>query len=140
MKSFYPTPGQIEQRWYLVDAEGKILGRLASQVASILRGKNKPTYTPSVDTGDYVIVINAGKVGVTGKKLKDKIYYRHTGYPGGIKSITLEELKAVKPEEVIKKAVWGMLPKGRLGGKMFKKLKVYAGDIHPHVAQQPEEL
>jgi large subunit ribosomal protein L13 len=128
----------VQQSWYLVDAENKVLGRLASELAKILRGKNKPEFTPHVDTGDYIVVINAEKVNLTGNKLKDKVYYHHSGYPGGIKSITAEDLKAKRPEDIIRLAVKGMLPKNRLGRKVFKKLKVYAGAEHPHQAQQPK--
>jgi len=130
----------VQKNWYLVDAENKVLGRLASELARILRGKNKPTFTPHVDTGDYIIVINADKVNLTGKKWKEKVYYRHSGYPGGIKSISAENLKAKRPEDLIRLAVKGMLPKNRLGRKLFKKLKVYAGDEHPHQAQQPKHI
>jgi len=130
----------VQRNWFLVDAENKVLGRLASELANILRGKNKPTFTPHVDTGDCVIVINADKVNLTGKKWKDKIYYRHSGYPGGIKSISAENLKAKRPEDLIRYAVKGMLPKNRLGRKLFKKLKVYAGGEHPHQAQQPKHI
>ncbi len=140
MKTYIPKKGEIEKKWYIVDAKGKVLGRIASEIAKLLRGKNKPQYTPFLDTGDFVIVINAEKVKVTGKKERDKIYYSHSGYPGGLKERRLEELRAKKPEEIIKKAVWGMLPKNALGRKMFKKLKVYRGDEHPHKAQKPEKL
>lgn len=140
MKTYLPTKDDIKQKWYLVDANDKILGRLATRIASILRGKNKPMYTKFLDTGDYVVVVNAERVAVTGKKLDDKIYYHHTQYPGGIKEIALKDLLKKKPEDVIKKAVWGMLPKGSLGRKMFKKLKVYAGEVHPHQAQLPEKI
>ena len=139
MKSFIAKPAEVERKWYVVDAEGKTLGRLASEVASILRGKKKPTYTPHVDCGDYVIVINAEKVEVTGKKRKEKIYKRHTGQPGGLREITFEKLQAKKPEEIIRHAVKGMLPDGKLGRQMFKKLKVYAGPEHAHAAQKPEK-
>ena len=138
MKSFIAKPAEVERKWYVIDAEGKTLGRLASEVASILRGKKKPIYTPHVDCGDYVIVINAEKVEVTGKKRKEKIYKRHTGYPGGLREITFEKLQAKKPDEIIRHAVKGMLPDGKLGRQMYKKLKVYAGAEHPHTAQQPE--
>ena len=138
MSSFIAKPQEVERKWYVVDAEGKNLGRMASQIAAILRGKNKPTYTPHVDCGDYVIVINADKVAVTGKKRSEKIYKRHTGYPGGLRETTLGEMRANKPEEIILHAVRGMMPKGRLGRQMFKKLKVYAGPEHPHAAQKPE--
>ena len=138
MKSFMASPSTIEREWYVVDATGHTLGRLASEIATILRGKNKPTYTPHIDTGDNVIVINAEKVEVTGKKRKEKIYKRHTGYPGGLREITFEKLQAKKPEEIIRHAVKGMLPKGPLGRQMYKKLKVYAGPEHNHAAQKPE--
>jgi large subunit ribosomal protein L13 len=140
MKSFIAKPAEVERKWYVVDAEGKTLGRMASEIASVLRGKNKPIYTPHVDCGDYVIVINAEKVEVTGKKRKEKIYKRHTGYPGGLRETTFEKLQARKPEEIIKHAVKGMLPDGKLGRQMFKKLKVYAGPVHAHEAQKPEAL
>ena len=129
-----------ERKWVLVDAEGKILGRMAAEIAAILRGKTKPVYTPHVDAGDFVVVINAEKVALTGRKWSQKIYYRHSGYPGGIKAISAEKLRQGKPEEIIRKAVWGMLPKNRLGRKLIKKLKVYAGPDHPHGAQRPEPL
>lgn len=138
MKSYIAKPQEVERKWYVIDAEGKNLGRLASEVASILRGKRKPIYTPHVDTGDYVIIVNADKVAVTGKKMEQKVYKHHTGYPGGLKEITLEKLLDRKPEEVLKHAVKGMLPKGRLGRQMFTKLKVYAGPEHKHQAQKPE--
>lgn len=140
MRTFMAKKGSVEQNWYVVDAENKVLGRLATELARILRGKHKPDFTPHVDTGDYVIVINAEKVNLTGNKLKDKVYYSHSGYPGGIKSITAENLKAKKPEALIRLAVKGMLPKNRLGRKLFKKLKVYAGGEHPHQAQQPKPI
>lgn len=140
MKSFIAKPETVERKWYVVDAEGQTLGRLASQVAAVLRGKNKPTYTPHVDCGDNVIVINAEKIAVTGKKLHDKIYVTYSGFPGGKKEATLQEMLDKKPEEVIKHAVKGMLPNGRLGRQMFKKLHVYAGPEHMHEAQKPEEL
>ncbi|HEY8363196.1 MAG TPA: 50S ribosomal protein L13 [Tissierellaceae bacterium] len=138
MKSYMAKANEVDRKWYVIDAEGKVLGRLASEVAKILRGKHKPTYTPYVDTGDYVIVINADKVKLTGKKLEKKEYIYHTGYPGGLKRIPYEELLKRKPEKVIELAVKGMLPKNRLGRKMFKKLKVYAGPEHKHQAQKPE--
>ena len=140
MKSFIAKPAEVERKWYVVDADGKTLGRLASEVASVLRGKNKPTFTPHVDCGDYVIVINAEKVAVTGKKRAEKIYKKHTGYPGGLREITFDKLQQKKPEEIIRHAVMGMLPDGALGRQMFKKLKVYAGAEHPHTAQKPETL
>ncbi len=139
-KTYYPSEGSVEKRWYIVDAEGKTLGRVASRIARLLRGKHKPVYTPGMDTGDFVIVVNAEKIRVTGKKLSDKVYYSHSGYPGGIRAITLGKLLAEKPEEAIRKAVWGMLPRGRLGRRMFKKLKVYSGPVHPHSAQKPQEI
>jgi large subunit ribosomal protein L13 len=135
--SYIAKPHEIEHKWYVIDAEGKTLGRLATEAASILRGKKKPVYTPHVDTGDYVIVINAEKVEVTGKKRKEKIYKRHTGYPGGLREITFEKLQAKNPEEIIRHAIKGMMPEGRLGRQMFKKLKIYAGPEHPHTAQTP---
>jgi large subunit ribosomal protein L13 len=138
MSSFIAKPHEVEKKWYVVDAEGRTLGRLASEIASILRGKKKPIFTPHVDTGDYVIVVNAEKVAVTGKKRKEKIYKRHTGYPGGLREITFEKLQARKPEEIIRHAVKGMMPKGRLGRQMYKKLRVYAGPEHGHAAQKPE--
>ena len=139
MKSYIAKPAEVERKWYVIDAEDKTLGKIASEVASILRGKKKPIYTPHVDTGDYVIVINAEKVRVSGKKKDKKILKSHSGYPGGLKETTLRELRAKKPEEIIRHAVKGMMPKGKLGRQMFKKLKVYAGPEHPHTAQNPEE-
>lgn len=140
MKSFMASPSTIERKWYVVDATGHTLGRLSSEIASILRGKNKPTYTPHIDTGDYVIVVNADKIQVTGKKLDQKIYYHHSDYVGGMKETTLREKLAKKPEEVIRLAVKGMLPKGPLGRSMITKLHVYAGPDHKHQAQKPEVL
>ncbi len=140
MKSFMASPSTIERKWYVVDATGHTLGRLASEIASILRGKNKPTYTPHIDTGDYVIVVNADKIQVTGKKLDQKIYYNHSDYVGGMKETTLREKMAKKPEDVIYLAVKGMLPKGPLGREMITKLHVYAGADHKHQAQKPEVL
>lgn len=140
MKTYSARPKDIKREWFLVNAEGKTLGRLASEIAKILRGKHKPIYTPHLDCGDYVIVINADKIRVTGRKLDQKIYYRHSGYPGGLKSISLRDQLQKHPERVLEAAVRGMLPKNRLGRKMFKKLKVYAGDSHPHQAQQPKTL
>lgn len=140
MKSFMASPSTMERKWYVVDAEGKTLGRLASEVANVLRGKNKPTYTPHIDTGDYVIVVNAEKIQVTGKKLDQKIYYHHSEYVGGMKEATLREMMQKKPEFVITHAVKGMLPKGPLGRQMLKKLHVYAGPEHNHAAQKPETL
>ena len=140
MKTYFATPQNAEHKWYLVDASGKVLGRLVSQIATYLRGKHKPEYTPHVDTGDYIVVINAEKVKVTGKKEKEKIYYRHSGYPGGIKETTLESLRAKDPTRLIELAVKGMLPKNPLGREMFRKLKVYSGPSHPHKAQHPKEI
>ena len=140
MKTFMASPATIDRKWYVVDAEGKTLGRLASEVAKVLRGKNKAIFTPHIDTGDYVIVVNAEKVKVTGKKLDQKIYYRHSEYVGGMKETTLKEMLAKHPERVIEFAVKGMLPKGPLGRQMYKKLFVYAGPDHKHVAQKPETL
>lgn len=140
MKTFMASPSTIEQKWYVVDATGYTLGRLASEVAKILRGKNKPTYTPHIDTGDYVIVVNAQNIKVTGKKLDQKVYYQHSDYVGGMKETTLRDMLANKPVNVIEHAVRGMLPKGPLGREMFTKLHVYAGAEHPHAAQKPEEL
>lgn len=130
----------IKRAWFVVDLEGKVLGRAATEIARVLRGKHKAIYTPSVDTGDFVVVVNADKVKLTGTKMADKVYYSHTGFPGGIRSITAEKLVAKKPEDLIKKAVKGMLPKNKLGRQMFRKMKVYAGVEHPHAAQQPKEL
>ncbi|HEV8154179.1 MAG TPA: 50S ribosomal protein L13 [Gaiellales bacterium] len=140
MKTYTAKPREIEQAWRLVDADGQILGRLATEIADTLRGKNKPAYTPHVDTGDFVIVVNAEKVRVTGKKLEQKIYYRHSGYPGGLRERTLAEQLARRPEEVIRKAVKGMLPKNKLAAAQLRKLKVYAGPEHPHAAQNPAPL
>ena len=140
MKTFIASPSTIEKKWYVVDATGYTLGRLAAEVAKVLRGKNKPTYTPSIDTGYYVIVTNAANIKVTGKKLDQKMYYKHSGYVGGLTETTLREMLATKPEEVIEHAVRGMLPKGPLGREMFTKLHVYAGAEHAHAAQKPEEL
>ena len=140
MKSYMASPATIDRKWYVVDAEGCTLGRLSSEVASVLRGKKKPIFTPHIDTGDYVIVINAEKIKVTGKKLDQKIYYHHSDYVGGMKETTLKEMLAKKPERVIELAVKGMLPKGPLGREMYKKLFVYAGPEHKHEAQKPEVL
>ena len=140
MKSFMASPSNIERKWYVVDATGHTLGRLSSEIASILRGKNKPTFTPHIDTGDYVIVVNADKIKVTGKKLDQKVYYNHSDYVGGMKETTLREKMAKKPEDVIYLAVKGMLPKGPLGREMITKLHVYAGADHKHQAQKPEVL
>ena len=140
MKTFMASPATIERKWYVIDAEGLTLGRLSSEVAKILRGKNKPIFTPHIDCGDYVIITNASKIKVTGKKLDDKIYYRHSDYVGGFKSTTLREMEATKPEEVIRLAVKGMLPKGPIGRQMIKKLHIYAGPEHKQAAQKPEVL
>ena len=139
MNTFVPKKDDIERKWYVVDAEGQVFGRVASQVASILRGKNKPYYTPNMDTGDYVIIINADKLVLTGKKLDQKVYYHHSGYAGGLKETKYRKLMAEKPEFAIRRAVVGMLPKGPLGRQMAKKLKVYAGSEHEHAAQKPEK-
>ena len=140
MKTYMAKASDVQHKWYVVDAEGVVLGRLASQVASILRGKNKPIYTPHVDTGDYVIILNADKVVLTGKKLDQKIYYKHSGFAGGLKETPYRRLLAEKPEFAVQHAIIGMLPKGPLGRKMAKKMKVYAGTEHEHAAQQPEVL
>ena len=140
MKTFSAKPETVKRDWYVVDAEGLTLGRLATEVASRLRGKHKPEYTPHVDTGDYIVIINAEKVHVTGNKVQDKIYYSHSGFPGGIKSINFEKLIQRAPERVIESAVKGMLPKNPLGRAMYRKMKVYKGTAHPHAAQQPHEL
>jgi large subunit ribosomal protein L13 len=140
MKTWNAKPGEVERRWYVVDAEGRTLGRLATEIADTLRGKHKPQYTPHVDTGDFVVVVNADKVAVTGKKLDDKIYYRHSGYPGGLKQRTLREQLDRRPTEVIRRAVKGMLPRNRLGRAQLRKLRIYAGAEHPHEAQKPEPL
>jgi large subunit ribosomal protein L13 len=139
MKTFVPKKDDIEKKWWLVDADGKILGRLATQVAILLRGKNKPQFSNFIDTGDFVVVINAAKVSVTGRKLAKKEYFSHSQFPGGLKTEILEDLLAKKPEEAIKRAVWGMIPKNKLGRAVYKKLKVYRGSEHPHVAQSPQE-
>jgi large subunit ribosomal protein L13 len=140
VKTRFAKKGDVERKWYVVDATDKILGRLASRIATYLRGKHKPQFTPNVDTGDFIVVINAEKVKLTGKKLDKKIYYHHTGYPGGLKAETARSRLQRKPEQVIMDAVWGMLPKNRLGRKLLKKLKVYRGPEHPHSAQNPEPL
>jgi large subunit ribosomal protein L13 len=139
MRTFIPKKDDIEKTWWLVNAEGKVLGRLATEVADLLRGKKKPQFTPHLDTGDFVVVVNAEKIKVTGRKLDQKTYYSHSQYPGGIKEETLRGLLERKPEDVIKKAVWGMIPKGKLGRSVYKKLKVYRGPSHPHEAQNPRE-
>jgi large subunit ribosomal protein L13 len=140
MRTYFPKKGDIEQRWFVIDAEGKILGRLSTIIARILSGKNKPIYTPFLDTGDHVIVINAEKIVLTGKKESDKIYRSHSQYPGGLKERAARFVRAQKPEAMIEEAVWGMLPKSKLGRKMLKKLKVYRGTNHPHQAQKPERV
>lgn len=140
MSSYVQKPHEVERKWYLVDATDKTLGRLSSKIASMLRGKHKPIFTPHVDCGDYVVVINVEKVKVTGKKLEDKEYKRHSGYPGGLKTVTLEKMLEDKPEDVMIHAVKGMLPKGKLGRQMLKKLRVYKGAEHDHSAQKPEKL
>ncbi|ALQ07206.1 MULTISPECIES: 50S ribosomal protein L13 [Pseudoalteromonas] len=140
MKTFVAKPETVKRDWYVVDAEGKTLGRIATEIAHRLRGKHKVEYTPHVDTGDYIIVINAEKVTVTGNKFKNKVYYSHSGFPGGLKSTTFDKLQAAKPEMIIEKAVKGMLPRGPLGRAMYRKLKVYTGTEHNHAAQQPQVL
>ncbi|MBI5303578.1 MAG: 50S ribosomal protein L13 [Chloroflexi bacterium] len=140
MKTFNTKPADITREWYVVNADGKTLGRLASGIARILKGKHKKIYTPHLDCGDFVVVLNAGKVRVTGKKLAEKYYYRHSGYPGGMRKTVLREQLEKHPDRVLKEAVWGMLPKGRLGRVIFKKLKVYSGTSHPHLAQKPRTL
>ncbi len=139
MKTFVPKKDEIEKKWWLINADGKILGRLATEISVLLRGKGKATFAHFMDTGDFVVVINAEKIQVTGRKLEQKKYYHHTGYPGGIKEKVLSELMDTNPEEVLRKAVWGMIPKNKLGRKVYKKLKVYRGSNHPHEAQNPEE-
>jgi len=139
MRTYVPKKDEVEKKWWLVNAEGRILGRLATQVAVLLRGKNKPQFASFVDTGDFVVVVNAEKINVTGKKLDQKKYYSHSQYPGGLRTETLKELLEKKPEEVIRKAVWGMIPKNKLGRAVYKKLKVYRGPQHPHEAQNPQE-
>ncbi len=140
MKTFNTKPADIKREWYVVNAEGKTLGRLASGIARVLKGKHKAIYTPHLDTGDFVVVLNAGKIRVTGKKLNEKYYYHHSGYPGGMKKIVLRTQLEQHPDRVIMAAVWGMLPHSRLGRRMFKKLKVYSGTVHPHLAQKPKTL
>jgi large subunit ribosomal protein L13 len=139
-KSYFPKPGEVERRWILVDAQDQRLGRLATRIARTLLGKDKPSFTPGVEMGDFVVVINAQKITVTGNRMDDKVYYRHSGYPGGLKRITLRDQLARFPERVIQSAVWGMLPHNRYGRKLLKRLKVYAGADHPHEAQQPQPL
>ena len=140
MKSYMARTGEVPRQWYVVDAQDKVLGRLTSRIAMVLRGKNKPVFTPHMDTGDFVVVVNAAQVRLTGKKLADKFYYRHSGYPGGLKAISARHLLQKRPEEVLRHAVRGMLPKNSLGRHLLKKLKVYAGGEHPHQAQQPVPL
>jgi large subunit ribosomal protein L13 len=140
MKTYMPKPDSIERKWFVVDAKGKTLGRLASQVAAILKGKHKPIYSPHMDTGDFVIVVNASEVELTGKKKQQKVYRRHSGYPGGLKEVSFERMIKEKPQKVIYEAVWGMIPHNRLGRKMITKLKVYGGPEHKHEAQKPEKL
>ena len=138
MKSYVARPSSVERKWHLIDAEGQTLGRLATEIARLLRGKNKPQYTPHIDTGDFVVVVNAEKVAVTGKKAEQKVYRRHTGYPGGLKETSYEDMLERKPTEILRRAVRGMMPKTRLGRQQFRKLKIYAGPEHPHEAQRPE--
>jgi len=140
LRTYFPKKGDIEPRWFIIDAEGKVLGRLSTTIATILAGKNKPTYTPFLDTGDFVIVVNAEKVVLTGKKETDKIYRHHSQYPGGLKERAARFVRAEKPERIIEEAVWGMLPKNKLGRQMLKKLNVYRGTKHPHEAQKPQRL
>ena len=140
MRTYFPKQGDIEPRWFVIDADGKVLGRLSTEIARIISGKNKPTYTPFLDTGDHVIVINAEKILLTGKKETDKIYRSHSLYPGGLKEKEARFVRAEKPEQMIEEAVWGMLPKNKIGRKMLKKLKVYRGTSHPHQAQKPEAI
>ncbi len=138
MKSYMARPQEVERKWYVIDAEGQTLGRLASEIARLLRGKTKPQYTPHVDTGDFVVVVNADRVSVTGRKAEQKLYRRHTGYPGGLREVTYEQMMERKPAEILRKAVYGMMPKTRLARQQFRKLKIYAGSEHPHEAQSPE--
>ena len=140
MKTYSVRAGEIDRKWYVVDAREETLGRIATRIATVLRGKHKPSYSPHLDVGDFVVVVNADKVHVTGKKLDQKIYYRHSGYPGGLKTMTLRRQLAQHPTRVIRSAVWGMLPHNRLGRAMFRKLRVYAGEEHPHEAQNPQAL
>ncbi|HET6688588.1 MAG TPA: 50S ribosomal protein L13 [Rubrobacter sp.] len=140
MKSYMARPLEVERKWYVVDAEGKHLGRLATEIVRVLRGKNKPQYTPHVDVGDFVVVVNADRVAVTGRKAEQRVYRRHSGYPGGMKETSYEQMLARKPTEILRKAVYGMMPKSRLARKQFKKLKIYAGPEHPHSAQDPQTL
>jgi large subunit ribosomal protein L13 len=138
MKSYMARPLEVERRWHLIDAEGKTLGRLASEIARLLRGKNRPQYTPHVDVGDFVVVVNAEKIAVTGKKAEQKIYRRYTGYPGGLRELSYEDMAERKPTEILRKSVYGMMPKTRLGRQQLSKLKIYAGPEHPHAAQNPQ--
>lgn len=138
MKSYMARPQEVERKWYVIDAEGRTLGRLATEIARLLRGKTKPQYTPHVDTGDFVVVVNADRVNVTGRKAEQKLYRRHTGYPGGLKEVSYERMMDRKPTEIVRKAVYGMMPKTRLARQQFKKLKIYAGPEHLHEAQSPE--
>jgi large subunit ribosomal protein L13 len=140
MKSYMARPLEVERKWYVVDAEGKSLGRLATEIARVLRGKNKPQYTPHVDTGDFVVVVNADKVIVTGRKAEQKVYRRHSGYPGGLKTTSYEQMMERQPTEILRKAVKGMMPRNRLARQQLRKLKIYAGPEHPHAAQNPQEL
>lgn len=140
MRTYFPKEGDIQPRWFVVDAEGQVLGRLSTTIANIITGKSKPTYTPFLDTGDHIIVINADKIVLSGRKEADKMYRHHTGYPGGLKEKSARFVRAERPEAMIEEAVWGMLPKNKLGRKQLKKLKVYRGTSHPHQAQQPEKL
>lgn len=138
MKSYMARPQEVERKWYVIDAEGQTLGRLASEIARLLRGKTKPQYTPHVDTGDFVVVVNADRINVTGRKAEQKVYRRHTGYPGGLREVSYEQMLDRKPAEILRKAVYGMMPKTRLARQQFRKLKIYAGPEHPHEAQAPE--
>ncbi len=140
MKSYMARPLEVERKWHVIDADGQTLGRLASEISRLLRGKNKTRYTPHVDTGDFVVVVNAERVVVTGRKAEQKVYRRHSGYPGGMKEVSYEQMMARKPTEVLRKAVYGMMPKSRLSRQQFKKLKIYAGPEHPHAAQDPQTL
>ena len=140
MKSYMARPLEVERKWYVVDAEGQTLGRLATRIAAVLRGKTKAQYTPHIDVGDFVVVVNADRIEVTGRKSEQKMYYRHTGYPGGLKEVSYERMMDRKPTEIVRKAVWGMMPKSRLARAQFKKLKIYAGSEHPHAAQDPQPL
>lgn len=140
MKTFLPKVDTIEHKWHLVDAQGKVLGRVASQVARLVRGKHKPIFTPHMDTGDFIVIINAEKVVLTGKKVREKVYYRHSGFPGGIRATTPVRLLAERPERVLKHAIRGMLPKTKLGDALFRKVKVYSGGVHPHAAQRPQPI